>query len=47
LSLGSFDMVDLRLWDVVKMTQLLDSFYLSNVHANYFFGLGTSTHVCL
>jgi hypothetical protein len=42
LSLGSFDMVDLCLW----MTLLLESFYSSNVNANYFFGLATSTHVC-
>ncbi len=31
---------------IVKMTLLLESFDSFNVHANYFFGLGT-THVCL
>ncbi len=31
---------------IVKMTLLLESFGLFNVHAKYFFGLGTSTHVC-
>ncbi len=40
-------MVDLRFMGcVVKMTLLLESFDSSNVHA-IFFGLGTSTHVCL
>jgi hypothetical protein len=28
------------------MTLLLESFDSFNVHANYIFGLGTSTHVC-
>jgi hypothetical protein len=31
---------------IVKMTLLLESFDSFNVHANYFFRLGTSTHVC-
>ncbi len=40
-------MVDLRFMGcIVKMTLLLESFDSFNVHANYFFGLGTSTHVC-
>jgi hypothetical protein len=31
---------------IVKMTSLLENFDSFNVHANYFFGLGASTHVC-
>ncbi len=31
---------------IVKMTLLLESFDSFNVHANYFFGLGISIHVC-
>jgi hypothetical protein len=40
-------MVDLRFMGcIVKMTLLLESFDSFKVHANYSFGLGTSTHVC-
>jgi hypothetical protein len=37
-------MVDLHFMDAfAKMTSLLESFDSFDVHANYFFGLGTST----
>jgi hypothetical protein len=31
---------------IVMMTLLLESFDSFNVHANYLFGMGISTHVC-
>ncbi len=45
LSSGSFDMVDLRLWDALSGWCSSWRVLLFNVHAN-FFELGTSTHVC-
>jgi hypothetical protein len=47
LSLGSFGMVDLCLWDALsRWCSSWRVFYSSNVHANFAGGLGTSTHVC-
>ncbi len=47
LSLGSFGMVDLCLWDALsRWRSSWRVFYLSNVHAKFSFWLGTSTHVC-
>ncbi len=46
LSLGSFDMVDLRLWDACQDDVAPGDFLLVQCACQLFFGLGTSTHVC-
>jgi hypothetical protein len=46
LSLGSFDMVDLRLWDACQDDVAPGEFLLVQCACQLSFGLGTSTHVC-
>jgi hypothetical protein len=46
LSLGSFDMVDLRLWDACHNDVAPGKFLLIQCACQLSFGLGTSTHVC-
>jgi hypothetical protein len=46
LSLGSFDMVDLRLWDACQYDVAPGMFLLIQCACQLSFGLGTSTHVC-
>ncbi len=46
LSLGSFDMVDLRLWDVLSRWHSSWRVFTLLMCMPFYFGLGTSTHVC-
>jgi hypothetical protein len=45
LSLGSFDMVDLRLWNACQDDVAPGKFLLIQCACQLSFGLGTSTHV--
>jgi hypothetical protein len=46
LSLDSFDMVDLRLWDACQYDVAPGKFLLVQCACQLSFGLGTSTHLC-